>query len=179
MELGSPNDANYTVFCCSHVVLAFAIFMILDFTLTLFSFGLELFLIFFHDTFDQFWAIFHGISLVTSISAVLAICDNPVAIIVYGCRVMLILGFVTTRFIISMRDFTSKEEPTLSELLNLFQIVIVIMYTIGIFLVIRLFTYSAGRYRGYYDVDDDLKDEIRKKFLEYEADLDEKSEKKD
>lgn len=61
-----------------------------------------------------------------------------------------------------MRDFTSKEEPTLSELLNLFQIVIVIMYTIGIFLVIRLFTYSAGRYRGYYDVDDDLKDEIRK-----------------
>ncbi|EGT49993.1 hypothetical protein CAEBREN_28013 [Caenorhabditis brenneri] len=198
MELGSPNSMYYTVFCCSHIIIAFFIFMvnskyivfilirqqcacrdppylifqILDLSLTLFSLFFELFIIFYRDVPDHIWAIFHGVSLISMVSGFIAICvgleghwgsrDNPIAILVFGCRVLLILGVTIARFIISIREFTKKEEPTLQELMDLFQIVPVVMYTIGIFLTLRLFSYTTGRYRGYHDVDDDLRLEIRR-----------------
>ncbi|CAL2028204.1 unnamed protein product [Caenorhabditis brenneri] len=172
MELGSPNSMYYTVFCCSHIIIAFFIFMILDLSLTLFSLFFELFIIFYRDVPDHIWAIFHGVSLISMVSGFIAICDNPIAILVFGCRVLLILGVTIARFIISIREFTRKEEPTLQELMDLFQIVPVVMYTIGIFLTLRLFSYTTGRYRGYHDVDDDLRLEIRRRFEEYEAGID-------
>ncbi|KAF1771711.1 hypothetical protein GCK72_003538 [Caenorhabditis remanei] len=99
VELGSPNSVYYTVFCCSHVIIAFFIFMILDLTLTLFSLFFELFVIFYRDVPDQIWAIFHGASLITMVSGFFAICDNPTAIIFFGCRVSLILAVTIARFI--------------------------------------------------------------------------------
>ncbi|EFO95830.1 CRE-SPE-38 protein [Caenorhabditis remanei] len=186
VELGSPSSVYYTVFCCSHVIIAFFIFMILDLTLTLFSLFFELFVIFYRDVPDQIWAIFHGASLITMVSGFFAICvgqniwkfvmeklqDNPSAIIFFGCRVSLILAVTIARFIISINEFKSREEPTLQELLSLFQIIPVVIYTIGLFLVIRLFSFSTGRYRGYHDVDEDLRLEVRRKYEEFEASID-------
>lgn len=171
VELGSPDSYYYTVFCCSHVIIAFIIFMILDLTLTLFSLFFELFVIFYRDVPDQIWAIFHGVSLMTMVSGFFAICDNPTAIIFFGCRVSLILAVTIARFIISINEFTSREELTLQELLSLFQMIPVVVYTIGLFLVIRLFSFSTGRYRGYHDVDDDLRLEVRRKYEEFEASI--------
>ncbi|CAP27917.2 Protein CBG08010 [Caenorhabditis briggsae] len=151
IELGSPNSIYYTVFCCSHIIIAFAIFMILDMTLQLFSLFFELFVIF----------------------------DSPPAIIFFACRVVLILCVTIARFIISIQEFSSSEEPTLQELSNLFQIIPVILYTIGAFLSIKLFSFFTGRYRGYYDVDEDLRLEIKRAFTEFEATIDEAPVKED
>ncbi|UMM15121.1 hypothetical protein L5515_002677 [Caenorhabditis briggsae] len=179
IELGSPNSIYYTVFCCSHIIIAFAIFMILDMTLQLFSLFFELFVIFYRDVPDQIWAIFHGISLVSMVSGFFAIFDSPPAIIFFACRVVLILCVTIARFIISIQEFSSSEEPTLQELSNLFQIIPVILYTIGAFLSIKLFSFFTGRYRGYYDVDEDLRLEIKRKFTEFEATIDEAPVKED
>uniref|UniRef100_A0A8R1I9Y5 Uncharacterized protein n=1 Tax=Caenorhabditis japonica TaxID=281687 RepID=A0A8R1I9Y5_CAEJA len=64
---------------------------------------------------------------------------------------------------------TPDASANLPELVNLFQIIPLVVYTIGIFLVLRLFSYSTGRYRGYYDVDLELRREVKRKFAEFEA----------
>ncbi|CAO4363479.1 unnamed protein product [Caenorhabditis nigoni] len=153
--------------------------MILDMTLQLFSLFFELFVIFYRDVPDQIWAIFHGISLVSMVSGFFAIFDSPPAIIFFACRVVLILCVTIARFIISIQEFSSSEEPALQELLSLFQIIPVILYTIGAFLSIKLFSFFTGRYRGYNDVDEELRLEIKRKFTEFEAAIDEAPLKED
>ncbi|CAI2293976.1 unnamed protein product [Caenorhabditis sp. 36 PRJEB53466] len=171
VELGSPESAYHTLFCCSHIIIASFIFLIIDATLTLWLFLFELFVTNYQGIPDQVWVVFHAISLISIASGGMALCDWPSAVIVYGCRISLILGITIVRFIISIREFSSSDEPTLSELANLFQIIPVVVYTVGVFLIMRLFSYSTGRYRGYYDVDLELRQEVKRKFAEFEASL--------
>ncbi|CAB3408676.1 unnamed protein product [Caenorhabditis bovis] len=69
---------------------------------------------------------------------------------------------------ITVHQFLATEAPGAEEAVFLFLIIPVFIYSTGIFVAMRMFTYATTRYRGFYDVDEGLREELNKRIAEQE-----------